>query len=158
MRRIIISLTTIQAADWVENEETIPEIAAAESVIDRYRSVYDGTEDELYTQMKDLHEAKEAAKVVELFDEHVDELCKAQETSTGLLGNETNISEESEKSALQAFREYIEFVNVCENDRVARKIEAELGRNVNFLRSQLSIEEFSVHVAPMSVDRIIARR
>ena len=146
-----------QRADWVDVEETIPEVAAAENVIAQYRSVYDGTHDELYSKMRDLHEAKEAAKLVELYDAHFQKLIQAQETSTGLLGNQTKMREGGEKQALGALREYAEFVNVCESDRVARKIESELGRQVTFLRSQLSIEEFSVHVAPMAVDRIVVR-
>lgn len=36
-----------QDAEWVENDERIPEIKEAESVIDKYRAVYDGTQDDV---------------------------------------------------------------------------------------------------------------
>lgn len=35
----------MQDAEWVDMDEPIPEIGEAEAVIDKYRAVYDGSED-----------------------------------------------------------------------------------------------------------------
>lgn len=52
-------------------------------------------------------------------------------------------------------REYIEFVNSVENDRIQRKVESQLGRKIIVIRQTLSIENFAVHFAPMACDRMV---
>lgn len=52
-------------------------------------------------------------------------------------------------------REYIQFVNCVENDRIQRKVESQLGRKIIVLRQTLSIENFAVHIAPIACDRLV---
>lgn len=67
------------------------------------------------------------------------------------------IPEDKVQPTLQTMKEYMEFVESVENDRVARKIEAQLGRKVLILRMALSIENFSVHFAPVAGDRMLVK-
>lgn len=43
-------LRRVQDAEWVDNDEQIPQIKEAESLISKYRSVYDGTQDGVSSQ------------------------------------------------------------------------------------------------------------
>lgn len=69
--------------------------------------------------------------------------------------DETQIPPGQEKNAVQTLREYVSFVNSVENDRIQRKVEAQLGRKIIVLRMALSIENFSLHFTPMACDRMV---
>lgn len=69
--------------------------------------------------------------------------------------DETKIPEGEEQVAVDTLREYVEFVNSVENDRIQRKVESQLGRKIIVLRMALSIENFSVHFMPVACDRLV---
>ncbi len=70
--------------------------------------------------------------------------------------DETQIPPGKEKMAVQTLREYVAFVNSVENDRIQRKVEAQLGRKIIVLRMALSVENFSLHFTPMACDRMVS--
>lgn len=134
----------------------------------------------LYRKMKDLYIAKEAAKVCELYTDHIDHLIRDQEDATGVLGSmyeyvyisraftemfieltsvlyidNTKMSKQLEESALKMITEYMEFATSFENDRIARKVESQLGKKIIIVRSAMSIENFSAHVAPIACDTLV---
>lgn len=69
--------------------------------------------------------------------------------------DDTKITPELEGSALGMITEYMEFATSFENDRIARKVESQLGKKIVIVRSALSIENFSAHVAPIACDTLV---
>ena len=70
--------------------------------------------------------------------------------------DETTIPEGEEKPIVDMLREYVEFVNSVENDRIQRKVEDQLGRKIILLRMQLSLDNFSSSFSPVACDRLVA--
>jgi LPS O-antigen subunit length determinant protein (WzzB/FepE family) len=69
--------------------------------------------------------------------------------------DDTALSPEDADRAEKTLDEYIEFVNSIENNRVRRKVEAQLGRKAVQLRQVLSIDGFSIKAMPVATDHIV---
>lgn len=67
----------------------------------------------------------------------------------------TKIPEGEGDEAIALLRDYIAFMNKVEDERIRNKIEMELGRKMVHIKMTLSIENFSVEIAPLAGDHII---
>lgn len=76
------------------------------------------------------------------------------ESDIVLLDN-TKISEDDAKRAEQSLKEYFTFVRSIKNNRIRRKVEAQLGSSVLQFRQALSIEEFGAKFGPLACDHIV---
>lgn len=56
---------------------------------------------------------------------------------------------------IEIMRDYIRLMNNIEDEEIRDKVELELGRKMVHLKSMLSMENFSSHIAPIAGDRIL---
>lgn len=72
-----------------------------------------------------------------------------------LLTDNTEIPEGKGEETLELFRDYIAFMDTIEDERIKNKVEVEWGRKMMHLKMFISMENFSVKIAPLAGDSIL---
>lgn len=67
----------------------------------------------------------------------------------------TQVPEGGCDDTIALIRDYIKLMNTVEDERIRAKLETELGRKMMHLKMAISVENFSVEIAPLACDRII---
>lgn len=57
--------------------------------------------------------------------------------------------------AIEVLRDYVALMGSLEDESIQDKVDLELGRKMVHLKSMLSMENFSVEIAPIAGDRLL---
>jgi hypothetical protein len=84
----------LQDAEWVDNDSLGMKTEAIDKLVRDYRSLYNASEvessteaREVYNVIEQLYVVGEAAKIVELYAEHIEDLMRHHLELTGFLGS-----------------------------------------------------------------------
>jgi hypothetical protein len=86
-----------QNAEWVDNDSLGMKTEAIDKIVRDYRSIYSASEvassteaREVYDAVEQLYVIGEAAKIVELYADHIEDLVRHHMELSGFLGSTCN--------------------------------------------------------------------